>query len=124
VNLSRIIALAKKVSEASDHHSHKLGAVLFKGKNVISAKSNHLFKTHPVFTRIDALKTLHAEASAILSARHKTDLKNATLLIYRAYKDGTLALAKPCPACAKLIKMYGIDTVIYSTPEGWIKEKV
>jgi deoxycytidylate deaminase len=70
------------------------------------------------------IKTIHAEASAILSCRHKNDLAGSTIVVYRSTKDGCLALAKPCEACTKLMKIYGIKRVIYTKDNTWYEEKV
>ena len=124
MRLDRVKDLAKKVSLTSDHHSHKIGAVITKGKAVLAARSNWLFKTHPVYNKINELKTLHAEASAILSARHKNDLQGATIIVYRDLKNGSLANARPCDDCQKLMRAYGIKKMIYTKDNIWMEEKL
>lgn len=113
MNLLKILGIAKKASLKSDHHSFLIGAVVFTKKNIISVGYNHLFKTHPIFNKINNLKTLHAEASAILGARH-LNLKGASIAVYREHKDGTLAQAKPCKDCEELLRLYGIEKVYYT----------
>lgn len=122
--LNKLLKIAKAASLKSDHHSHKMGAVIFdKRYRLVSVSCNFLFKTHPVYTRLNALKTLHAEAGAILKIHNKVDLKGLSVLIYRQLKDGTLANAKPCPGCMKLIKLYGIKKVYY-TNENRVWEEI
>jgi len=123
MNIPKILSIARKASEKSDHPMFKLGCVITDRKGrIYSISSNHHLKTHPIYNRIAPLKTLHAEASAILSIRHKADFSKLHLFVYREYKDGTLALAKPCEYCTKLIKNYGIKNIWYTTPEGLKKD--
>jgi len=124
MNLTRIFDLARKVSMKSDHHTFSLGAVLFRGKQVLSVGHNHLFKTHPEYSKINSLKTLHAEASCVLACRHKHNLKGATIVVYRGDSNGEFALAKPCNDCMTLLKKYGITRIIYSTHLGWNEENI
>jgi len=122
--MDRAKELARKTSLLSDHKSHKMAAVIVKGKSVLAARPNWQFKTHPEYHRIDQLKTLHAESSAILSCRHKNDLRGSTIVVFRSTKDGRLAMSKPCEACTKLMKIYGIKKVVYTNGNEWHEEKV
>ncbi len=123
MNIPRILELARQASLKSDHFDHKLGAVLVDRKGrVYSASPNYLFKTHPIYDKISPLRTLHAEAAAILKIRHKTDFSKLQLFVYRELKNGTLANSRPCDGCMELIKRYGINTVWYTHSEGIKKE--
>lgn len=119
MNIIRILAEAKRVSQTSDHHSFSMGAVIFDKKGrIVSSRSNYLFKTHPEYRKLDEFKTLHAEAASILSIRHKIDLTGMSILVYRELKDGTLANAKPCDVCMKMINNYKLKEIWYTNDDG------
>lgn len=124
MKLDKLLKAARLVALTSDHHSHKMGAVLFEGKgNILSVSCNFLYKTHPEYSRLNPLKTLHAEAAAILKIRHKTDLNGKSLLILRENKAGNMCNAKPCVDCLKLIRLYGIKKIYYSNEQGVIQRE-
>lgn len=58
----------------------------------------------------DQNRFVHAEAKSILKAGHGAKL----LIVVRVFADNTLALAKPCNSCQRLIKQYKVKKVIYS----------
>ena len=123
--LDRIIKLAKETSEMSDHHSHKLGAVIFdKRGRIFSIGHNWLFKTHPEFNRINHLKTLHAEASAVLAVRHKHNFSNLNIFVYRENKQGKMENARPCQDCVKLLKNYNLKWMYYTINNNIVKERI
>lgn len=131
MNLPKIIEAARKVSKKSDHLSCQMGSVIFdKQGRIYAASPNFHKKTHPVYNKLSPLKTLHSEAAAILSIRHKTDFSKLQILVYREYKDGEFhkkgdyALAKPCEFCQKMIKSFGIKTVWFTTENGIEKYEV
>ena len=109
--------LAKESSTKSSYH-HKIGAVLvYKGK-ILSIGHNKPEKTHPKSN--NPFKTVHAELDVILSSGSR-DLSGTTLYLYREYKNGYPACAKPCEYCMKLISKYKIKKVYY-TDEGKYKQ--
>lgn len=125
MNILKLINIAKDVSMLSDHHSHQIGAVVFdKRGKVVSISNNFLYKTHPEYSRLNALKTLHAEAGAILKIRNKTDLSGHNVLIFRQTKDGKMANAKPCEGCMKLIRLYGLKKIYYTRDDQVWEENV
>lgn len=117
---SRFFNLAKKLSYKSDYHSHRLGAVIVRGGEVIGVGFNKR-KTHPMsHTRFN---NIHAELSAVLSAGLE-DLKGCAIYVYRETKQGQPAMARPCEHCMKLLKQLSISKVYYSTDCGFSKEKI
>jgi|SRR6185437_5660114 len=66
--------------------------------------------------------SLHAELK--LFAHRNTPANKATVYVYRALKDGTLAIARPCTDCMTLIKCWGVKRVVYTIQDGWQKEKI
>lgn len=122
---------AKAVAELSDYPIHKLGCVVVKGHRVISSGHNHKHKCNPLQAKLDTEKykvacpgRLHAEIMALLPLiRAKVDLRGCSIYVYREHKNGTLAMARPCSSCQKIIKELGIKKVFYSIENGYAVEK-
>ena len=47
------------------------------------------------------------------------DFSKVKLYVYREHKNGVKALARPCPACQKMIKDMGIKEVWFTTENGF-----
>jgi len=113
----RFLALAKKISRRSNHREHHLGCIIVRGSKVLGSGFNtlktHTHSSHP-------FKGIHAEYAAIMAASY--DVKGATAYIFRAQKNGTPAMSRPCPYCWKLLMECGIKKVVY-TFEGSFKEE-
>lgn len=97
--------------------NYHICALLFRGKTLIRVGINRK-KTHPIARRVvkDGFEefTLHAEMDALIASE-----PGDTLYVLRVLKDGTtLANAKPCKWCRKVIKDKGIDKVFYTDSEG------
>lgn len=122
INLPKYFRLAKQASILSDHHSHKLGAVILVNRKPISVGYNKRFKTHPIMKQFQSLKTIHAELSAIIGVKNKKSLKNSTMVVYREGKDGRAKLARPCDTCIKVLTSFGINEIIYTIEDGFMKE--
>lgn len=63
--------------------------------------------------------SIHAEVSAVLSARRKTDLTGAKIVVVRRYRDDSeknphLGMARPCAMCQAVLFSYGIKRAIYT----------
>lgn len=113
---------AKKYSKQSQHHQHRIGACVYKGKRFLCGGFNTL-KTHPQLA--SSLKTVHAEIHVILrAAALGLSLKGATIVVYREHKNGSPAMARPCTLCYAAIKDAGIRWLIYTSEKGWKKEKI
>lgn len=99
----------------------RLGAVIFKGSKVLAIGFN---KSHPLAVKYWTFGTIHAEIDAILNTKY-TLLKGASLFVLREHADGTLANAKPCHMCTKVMKEFGLKECYYSTNDNKvIKEMV
>ena len=122
---------AKTVSELSDYPKHKIGCVVVKGHRIISSSCNSATKCHPLQAKLDSEKygvecpgRVHAEIAALLPLmRDKVDLNGASIYIFRQHKNGTLAMARPCSSCQKVIRQLGIKKVFYSIENGYAVEK-
>ena len=123
---------AKAVSELSDYPRHKLGCVVVSKHRIISSGCNSKSKCHPLQAKLDMEKygvvcagKCHAEISALLPLiRDKVDLSNASIYVFRQHKDGTLAMAKPCSSCQKMIRQLKIKKCFYTIENGYAVEKL
>ena len=122
---------AKAVSELSDYPIHKIGCVVVKGHRIVSSGHNHKSKCCALQAKLDTEKykvqcpgKYHAEIMALLPLmKAKVDLKGCSIYVYREHKDGTLAMARPCSSCEKVIRQCGIKKIFYSIENGYAVEK-
>lgn len=136
----RFLKFAKEASKESTYEGSRtnvnIGAVLVYHGTIL-AKGSNTNKTHPMQDRVNAFRydknsitkycppKIHAEVSCISKCKWlDIDFSKVELYIYREYKNGNLALARPCPSCMALIKEYGIENICYSTPNGYAIEKI
>jgi len=118
---SSIIKAAVEASKKSPCTDFKVGAVIFKQNRILSFGFNSQRSCSSIesqYKRFDF--TLHAEAHAASKIKDRNLLKDASILIVRIKKDGTLSMAKPCEYCEHMIKSFNIKKVYYSTFEGEI----
>ena len=121
---------AKAVSELSDHRI-PVGAVVTMGSRIISSGSNSQSRCHGLQAKLDkemfgdeSRGPRHAELDALLPLiRRGVDLSNAALYVYRQHKNGTLACARPCSRCEKLIRSAGLKRIFYTVENGIAQEK-
>jgi diaminohydroxyphosphoribosylaminopyrimidine deaminase / 5-amino-6-(5-phosphoribosylamino)uracil reductase len=119
----RFLEYAKKISEKSNHHSFKLGCVITKGSRIIGTGCNIIGKTHSESPH--KFHTIHAEFNAILNAKNKhNDIYGATAYVFRAWKNGTWAIARPCPTCRNFLIKNGIKEIVYSFQGYFRKENL
>jgi deoxycytidylate deaminase len=131
----RYLGFAKKASEFSDYPQHQLGCVLIYGKSVLGIGCNTL-ASHPKQKQYNQYRQLwgsvirhraHSEIRAIESAKHfDVDWRKVTVYVYRQFKNGEPALARPCAACMSMIKSKGIRRIVYSdsNTNGYTIEQV
>lgn len=116
--------MAEKFALEHDYDSaleYRLCAVLVRGGGVISVgynkKSTNGFVEHfadLVRGERDYCLSTHAEMSAVLRARGKTDLHGTKIYVARIRASGDLGLARPCQICYKILQSYGIKKAYYS----------
>lgn len=94
---------------------------------LMATSHNDYKKSHPIMREF-AIKVglpkkeyLHAEVCCLLRCRDKVPYK---ITVERYDADGNPALAKPCEVCQEAIKVYGVEKVCYTSPEGWKTIKV
>lgn len=117
--------IAKEQSKKSDFR-YRVGACLVVGKSIFRGYNKG--KTHPKFANpsIHIKQSVHAELSCLIDAGIKTDIRGATIYVYRETRDGAPAMARPCEHCMKFLKEHGVTEVYYSTKEYpfWNKEYI
>jgi len=123
---------AKSMSELSDFKQHHIGAVAVSGHKIISSGYNS-YKTNPTQKRLnvhrfnaDTPATLHAELSCLLPLinRRDIDFSDVSIYVYREYKNGDLALAKPCASCMALLRSLKIRHIYYTGDGSYINEEI
>lgn len=132
----RFFEEAKKESYLSDYDGAHLGAVAVYKNKFILARAHNTDKTNPTQYfynryRIKGKSDImlmpprsHCETNLYRKVRYlDIDFKDLIIYIYREHKDGTKAIARPCPSCEKLLKDLGIRTVCYTTDSGIVEER-
>lgn len=125
-NQKKKFDIAKAASIHGQHDSARIGAAIFKKNELISVAFNS-YKTHTRFNDISSYNinktyVLHAEMAAILKSRR--DLNGCDIFVYREYKNGSMAMSRPCNACYNALVEVGIKYVYYTTKEGFAKERI
>lgn len=123
---------AKAMSELSEYKRARLGCVAVYGHRIISTGFNSK-KTNPIQKKYNSCRfdgdagehTLHAEIKCLFPLLNNKDIdfNRVTLYIYRQHKNGTLAMAKPCPSCMSLIKDLGIRDIYYTGEGSYVHEE-
>jgi len=134
----RFFEEAKKESHLSDYAGAHLGAVAVYKDKFIIAKAHNSSKTSPTqyfYNRyrkdekndiMDKPPRNHAETALckkLIALGPEVPFDKITVYIYREHKDGTLALARSCPSCEKMLHDLGIRTICYTVTGGYKKEK-
>ena len=113
---------AAAMAQLSDFPRVKVGCVAVYGHRIISSGFN-TSKTDPIQKRYnryrfaeDTPAATHAEIMCLkpLMGRNDIDFKNVDLYVYRAYKNGDTAIARPCLSCMQLVRDLGIRNIYYT----------
>lgn len=127
--------IAKEMATFSDFEGPHIGAVVVSGKAILSTGYNSN-KTRPLQHRYNIYRHFkdyetsmplgHAEINALSRLIGKEiNWDKVSIFIYRELKNGTIACARPCPACMKLIRDLGIKEFYYTNEFGeYCKEKI
>lgn len=123
---------AKAMAELAEHQRARIGCVAVYSHRIISTGFNSK-KTNPIQKKYNRCRfdgdagkhTLHAEIKCLfpLLSNKDIDFSRVTLYIYRQHKNGTLAMAKPCPSCMSLIKDLGIRDIYYTGEGSYVREE-
>lgn len=114
-----VLNCALKEAEDSDFKV-KVGAVIFKGKKIISSGHNgsRHCRIHPKYQ--DYPNSLHAEQDALIGMDWNS-VRGCHLIVIRVNPSGKLAESRPCNKCYELLKYVGIKKIYYSVESGEIK---
>lgn len=105
--------LKKAIEEANlSNHQHRIGAVIFKGKRIVSFAHNEVRSNKIPNKWKNFYESSHAEAKAIIDA--KKDLSGYSILVVRINKHGKMLNAKPCEFCMGFLNHVGISKIYYS----------
>lgn len=123
---------AKIVSTMSDFDRVHIGCVVTDGSHRIISSGCNSTKTHPLQKQLnkerfdlDSNHSLHAETAALLPLmKEDVDFSRVEIYTHRNFKDGRLAMARPCVSCMKLIKDLGVKKIWYTTTDGYACEYV
>ncbi len=146
--LDYYLNIAREVSRRSTCLRRRFGAVILKDDQIISTgyvgaprgvpncvdigKCARDELKVPPGERYELCRSVHAEANALINAaRAGVSLLGGTLYLYgENVKDDSIAEAKPCKMCKRMIINAGLKHVVVKTPDGtktyaiedWIKE--
>lgn len=109
-DLPSFLRLARNISKHSTFKI-RVGAVLVNNGHPISIGFNKI-KYCSRYSHLQE-QSLHAEM-VCLKTSGKEYIEKSTIYVYRETKNGP-ALAKPCKACQKMLKEFGVKRMIYST---------
>jgi len=88
------------------------------GSRIVSWGHNKTKKTHPLAKKYGhKFSCIHSELDALLKARN--NLGRCKVVNVRIKKNNQPGLSKPCPACQELLKDHGIESVYYTTENGF-----
>lgn len=128
--------LAKAASKFSDWKRQHIGAVItYKGRPIEigynTEKELPMQKKYNMYRGFDpntSKNCAHAEMVALSRlVKNKSfaslDITKIHIYVYREYKNGRYALAKPCAACEAAIRSVGIKHVHYTGNDSLIYER-
>lgn len=111
--------IAQKTALKSPFLKHRVGAVVMKGKRILSSGFNEIR-----YDKTTQRGTMHAEAAAIgklLNSGAQAELVGSTIFVTRYTRSGLISCAKPCDECYELIRSVGIRKVVYTDFDGSTK---
>lgn len=129
----RLFAAARAAAHESDFKT-KVGCVITLKSNILATgKSSN--KTSPMQKRYNRYRhfandkhtehKLHSEIQALQKIKFlDVDRKKLSIYTYREFKDGSYALARPCPGCIAALKEFGIYNIYYTTNGGLAYEDI
>lgn len=135
----RFFKFAREASKKADYcgsnaSAPAIGAVaVYKGS--IAAEAWNTNKTSPLQARYNVYRfnnpslpaKQHCENLLVQRLRWKfgdsIDWNKVDIYIYREYKDGSLALSRPCQSCQQLLLDLQVHSVSYTAPGGYVEEK-
>ena len=123
---------AKHIALLSDYDRIHIGCIAIYNNAIISVGWNKS-KTHPLQKYYNKFRNfnetsntihrVHAEIDCISKIQYM-DIKwdKVKIFVYREMLDGSIGMARPCPACMAYIKDMGIKNIYYTTGDGFVHE--
>lgn len=109
----KFIKIALELADALDNGmTHQLCSLVVHKNRVLSIGYNSR-KTHTIMNGT-RMEMLHAECNALLRC-HEAAVDGAEVIVARIKPSGKPGLAKPCEACEKIMRRFGIRRVFYTT---------
>lgn len=130
----KFAAIAARKADYKNRAASKIGAVaIYKGSIIAEAwnteKTSTLQNKYNIYryTNKSMPPKAHCETNLIQKIRWKCgnslDWNKVEIYLYREYQNGELALCRPCCSCINLLKDYGIKSIYYTTPDGFVEER-
>ena len=133
---AHLFRIARACSLQSDYcGSARIGCVaVYKGS--VLARGFNSDKTHTIQSRYNVMRykdignrylpsKIHGELAVLQKIKYlDIDFSRVHIYVYRELKDGTMAMARPCPACMTAIKEMGIKHIHYTTDCGIAVERI
>ena len=133
---AHLFRMARACSLQSDYcGSARIGCIaVYKGS--VLAKGFNSDKTHTIQSRYNVMRykdignrylpsKIHGELAVLQKIKYlDIDFSRVHIYVYRELKDGTIAMARPCPACMAAIKQMGIKHIHYTTECGFAAERI
>ena len=124
----RFFNIAREVSLLSDFKRARVGAVIVEKNRIIStghnsSKTSTIQDRYNKYREIDdsniCIPRVHAEIAAITPLlKQNIDWAHTSIYVYRELKNGHISCARPCKACAQLIRELGIKKIFYTDWDG------
>lgn len=124
----RFFNIAREVSLLSDFKRARIGAVIVEKNRIIStghnsSKTSTIQDRYNKYRDIDdfniCIPRVHAEIAAITPLlKQNIDWAHTSIYVYRELKNGHISCARPCKACAQLIRELGIKKIFYTDWDG------
>ena len=115
-----IINLAIAEAEKSTYR-FKIGAVIFKGKRIISSGHNGIRSSANIKNKFkNYINSLHAEQAALMNIDW-CKVKGCSIFVAKvSHRHGLISMASPCDMCRSILSHVGINTIYYADSNGQI----
>ena len=113
------LKLARKAWKKNPHRKRVTACYIQGGTMIVDSNSK---KTSPAAQAYGhRWNRCHAEFNVL---KRIEDGSKGVLYIYRETADGKFGLSRPCEFCLRLLKDKGIKKIVYTTKDGYAKEKL
>jgi len=120
--LRKVTNLSRGLYNCPDSTKRHFSFLVIRNK-VISTGWNKSFKTHPLAKKYNhRYSCTHSELDCILNAEVPVSaLGDYTMINVRLDSNKNLVMSKPCKCCQAMLADFGINNIIYSTTDGFVK---